>query len=167
MNKRLWLSSLLGLIAFLIFIPRAIMYPDLKFLSWFIFLLIFGLLPFIVFKTIGVFRPNTPWRIIGAFLSILIIGPSFGFYQKYREVKELENKGLWIKCVVIEEKYSGGSKGNKGWLIKCIYKCDDSVYETNFKKDESNKYSIGDTLNLIYSKDFPKIYRLENEWKHK
>lgn len=167
MNKKYWLIFLIGLIVFLIFTPRSLMYPDLKYLSWIIFLLIFGLLPFLVSKTIGAFLPKTPWRIIGAFLSVLLIGPSFGLYHHYKEIKELEYKGLWTKCVVIDKKYIGGSKGNKGWFIKCTYKSGDSVFETNFKKDKKNQYSIGDTIDLIYSIDFPKIYSLEYEWKDK
>ena len=163
MNKGIWLVLLIGLLLFLTFLPRGIMYPDFKFIGWILFGLIFGLLPFLVFRTIQIFKPYTPWRIIGACLAPLIVGPSFGYYHQYQERKELEAKGIWTKCIVIDEKYSGGKI--QSWMIKCSYRADNLTFETNYENDEPNIYSTGDTLNLIYSKDFPKIYRLEYEWK--
>jgi uncharacterized membrane protein YeaQ/YmgE (transglycosylase-associated protein family) len=141
------------------------MYPDLKPIGFIVYGLIFGLLPYLVFKTISAFRPNTYWGIIGACLSPLLIGPSFGIYHASLEIKELKNRGLWTKCIVIDEKYSGGKI--KSWLIKCTYEIEDLTYETNYEEDKLNQYSIGDTLNLIYSKDYPKIYRLKNDWNYK
>jgi hypothetical protein len=163
MNKKLWLIFLIGLLLFLAFLPSEIMYSDFKFMGWIIYGLIFGLLPFLVYRTIHSMKPFTPWRIIGACLAPLIVGPSFGFYHQYQEKKELEAKGIWTKCIVIDEKYSGGKI--QSWLIKCTYRADNIMFKTNYENDESNQYSIGDTLDIIYSKDFPKIYRLGYEWK--
>ncbi len=87
----------------------------------------------------------------------------FWILSPVQERKELEAKGIWTKCIVIDEKYSRGKI--QSWMIKCSYSADNLTFETNYENDEPNIYSTGDTLNLIYSKDFPKIYRLEYEWK--
>jgi len=164
-KSKIWLISLIGLLIFLIFIPREIMYPDFKIISWTIFGLIFGLIPFLVFKTIQSFKPETPWKIVFALISPLMIGPSFGLYHNYIETIALEKSGQWTKAIVINEKYSGGK--TKSMMIKCTYTIEERTYETNFEKDKVDKFSIGDTLELICLKDFPKIYRLENEWGNK
>jgi hypothetical protein len=126
--------------------------------------LIFGLLPFLAFRIIHSFKPFTPWRIIGACIAPLIIGPSFGFYHQYLEKKELEDKGLWTKCTVVDEKYSRNKSHD--WLIKCSYLVDNKEYQTSFKTDEKKRYTVGDNIQLIYSAEFPKIYRLEYEWNN-
>jgi hypothetical protein len=164
-KNKIWLISLIGLIFFLVFIPREIMHPDFKFISWIVYGLIFGILPFLVFKTIHSFKLYTPWRIVGALISPLIVGPSFGLYHDYIETLDLEKNGKWTKAIVISEKYSGGK--TKSMMIKCSYTIDNYTYETSFEKDKIDKYIVGDTLDLIYLKDFPKIYRLDYEWKNK
>ncbi len=158
-KNKIWLISLVGLFIFLIFIPREILYPDLKIISW----SIFGLFPFLIFKTIQSFKPETPWNIVLALISPLIIGPSFGLYHDHIETIALEKGGQWTTAIVIDEKYSGGKI--KSMMIKCSYTIDNLKYLTNFEKDKIDKFMIG-TLKLIYLKEFPKIYRLEYEWKN-
>ena len=168
-KRMIWFISLISLLLFLIFIPRAVMYPDFTIIRYIVygllFGLIFGLLPFLVIKTVKSFNPETPWSIILALISPLIIGPSFGLFHDYNETLALEKNGNWTKAVVIKEKYVGGK--TQSMMIKCSYIVNNVTYITNFEDDKIDLFSVDDSLELIYLDDFPKIYRLGYEWKNK
>lgn len=71
------------------------------------------------------------------------------------------------KCIVIAKKRFPYSTSHQNWEIKCEYNVANNKYETDLLEDEDNKYEIGDTLDLIYSKDFPKIYEIGYQWTGK
>jgi hypothetical protein len=100
-----------------------------------------------------------------AVVSIGIVGPTFGLLQDQREKVELKKYGVWGNSVVIDRKKmrSGGS-GVPSWTIKCRYKVNNNVYETLYHDDDDNLHPIGDTVKIIYSSGFPKIYALGYEW---
>lgn len=100
-----------------------------------------------------------------AFLSVLIVGPTFGLFQDYREKKELDKYGVWTKSVVINRKHSVTKGSSWHWLLKCKYEVNGKNYETLYHDDFNNFYAIGDTIKIIYSSQFPKIYAFSNEWK--
>ncbi len=166
MKTQYWLTFLIGLLLFLYFIPRPIMYSDFKIVGWCIYGLIFGLLPYLVYKTIDSFNKTTPWRVGFAALSVLIVGPTFGLFHGHKETEELKHKGVWTKAIVIDEKYIN-RKSHHGWVIQCSFLANGENYQTTYKNDDENKYAIGDTLDLIYSKDFPKIYEIGYQWTEK
>ena len=163
MKTQYWLTFLLGLLLFLYFIPRPIMYSEYEIVGWIIYGLIFGLLPYLVYKTIDTFNSTTEWRVGFAALSVLIVGPTFGLYQGYCETQELKKKGIWTKAIVTDEKYIN-TKNYHGWSIQCSFIANGKRIKTSFTDDYENKYSIGDTLDIIYSKDFPKIYEIGYQW---
>ena len=165
MKSKYWIYITIALIFFLVFTPRQIMYPDWKYLSWLMFITIFFFLPVSVFKTVKHYKPYGALAIILAFSTPLIFGPSYGIYHGYREKQQLLENGIWTKCNVIDKKYS--SHRTNSWLIKCSYTVNDKSFNTNYEKDSLNQYKIGDEIELIYLRDFPKIYRLKDEWKEK
>jgi hypothetical protein len=163
--KRTWIALSIGLLLFLAFTPRFLLYPDYRILSWLLYGLIFGLGPYLIFKTVDTLDIKTnkgQWRIGLAFLTPLILGPSFGLFHQYRENKELNKIGVWTTAIVVDVKPTKRKN-----LIKCKYKVEGRTLETDYKTDWDDKYIVGDTIKIIYSADFPKIYELEYDWNKK
>lgn len=165
MKSKYWIFITIALILFLVFTPRQIMYPDWKYLGWLMFGVIFFLLPVSIYKTVKHYKPYGALAIILAFLTPLIFGPSFGVFHGYQEKQQLIKNGVWSDCKVVDKKY--GSHRANSWLIKCSYEVSGKLYHTSFEKDSLNQYKVGDEIEIIYLKDFPKIYRLKDEWKEK
>ncbi len=155
-SKWVALSLLIAVLLFIYFVPRAIMYPDHKIVGWSIFIIIFLVIPVLVFVSLKKFNLRFSGRI--AMLSVLVVGPTFGLFQGYREKIELEKNGIWSKAIVIDRK-----SRKRSWTMKCQFKVGNELYETLYHDD--NHHSIGDTLGIIYSKKFPKIHALDYEWK--
>jgi hypothetical protein len=139
--------------------PSPIVYST----DWTVFCLIFFLLPYLVFKKFETYAINKKLPTLFAACSILIVGPTFGLFHQFTEVRELKKDGVWTQAIVIDEKKSD-SKGYKGWLIKLSFTAKDGKHETVYENDEKNKYAIGDTVKIIYLADFPKIYELAYQW---
>lgn len=142
---------------FLYFVPKEITYPKHKALNWFIFILVFLILPFIIFNiTKSINQEISLIKSLGiCALSILIVGPTFGLFQQYREEKELKINGKTTKCIVIDRK-----KSKNSWLINCQYFVNKREFTTYYHTDEKNKYQIGDTIELVYDKEFPRMYKI-------
>ena len=157
-----WTITLIVYLLFLYFMPNAIFYST----DWTAFCLIFFVLPFLVYRTLKTFEFKTRLSILFAVLSILIVGPTFGLFHQYTETNELKRNGVWSKAIVVEEKKSD-SKGYQGWLIESSFKINDKTCYTTFENDEKNIYRVGDTIDIIYLPDFPKIYELSSQWTGK
>ena len=98
-------------------------------------------------------------------VTILIVGPTFGLFQDHKEKKELQKYGVWTKSVVIDKKHnSQKGSGPQDYLIKCRYTLSGVDHETLYHNDINNSHRIGDTIRIIYSSQFPKIYALDYEW---
>lgn len=99
-------------------------------------------------------------------VTILVVGPTFGLYKNYKEKVELRQYGIWTKSVVIDRKHNT-QKGSQpqDYLIKCRYTLNGVDHETLYHNDINNAHPVGDTVRLIYSSKFPKIYALDYEWK--
>jgi hypothetical protein len=140
--KRPWLVLVIGLVLFLAFIPRFLLYPDYKILGWFVYGLIFFVAPYLIFKTVDSFniRKNKAyWRIGLACLTPLILGPSFGLFHEYQENKELNKVGQWTTGIVIDVRPTKRKNS-----IKCKYLVNGQTLQTSYKTDWENKYSVGD-----------------------
>lgn len=166
--KWLSLGLLIITLLFVYFVPRAIMYPDHLIIGWIIFLFICFIVPLLVFTTLISFtklvKPSTAF----AFLSVLIVGPTFGLFQGHREKLELNKNGVWANSIVVDRKHSKSKReGSWHWMIKCKYEANKHVYETAYHDDIKNIRPIGDTIKIIYSSQFPKIYSLEYEWNNR
>ncbi|WP_146166496.1 hypothetical protein ABZR88_19640 [Mucilaginibacter yixingensis] len=80
---------------------------------------------------------------------------------------ELKKYGTWTNAIVINRKQvSEHGGGFQHWAIACKYVVNNRTYETKFHDDELNIHPIGDTIKIIYSSKFPKIYSLSDEWKN-
>ena len=97
--------------------------------------------------------------------SVLLVGPTFGFFQGYREKLELQKYGVWTKSVVVDRKHSVVRHGSWNWLLKSKYEAGGKAYETHYHDDIDNIHPMGDTIMIIYSSRFPKIYTFRNEWE--
>ena len=99
-------------------------------------------------------------------VTVLIVGPTFGLFQSYKERLELQKYGVWTKSVVIDKKHNTQKvPSSQDYLIKCRYRIIGINYETLYHNDINNSHLIGDTIRIIYSKQFPKIYALDYELK--
>jgi hypothetical protein len=95
-------------------------------------------------------------------LSVLIIGPSFGFYLEYQDERQFQQNGETVNGIVYRKWYTSGK--NKEWLLRCNYVVDGVTYSTFSETDKRNRFKIGDTLTVIYIPNFPqkcKIKELE------
>lgn len=157
-TNKLWIFGTILLIVFIYFIPNEIAYPKYKYLSWIIALLIFGVLPYLVYKIIKTSNRNyNSTKVFGlCALSILIVGPTSAIVQNYRENIELKVNGKVTECIVIDRKSS-----KNDWLINCKYQVKNIEFITYYHTDEKNKYRIGDTIQLIYNKEFPRMYKIK------
>lgn len=142
------------------------MYPDHLIVGWIIFGIIFFIIPILTLITLWMFTRRGYLSVGVAATSVLIIGPTFGLLQGYREKKELNKYGTWTNAIVAKRKQvSEHGGGSLHWAIQCKYLVNGRVYETAYHDDLENIHPIGDTIKIIYSSKFPKIYSLINEWK--
>ena len=157
-STKYWLMLLMLLLVFIYFIPKEIEYPKYKSFTWFGFVLIFMILPYFVFKVVKSINKNTSSiKTYGiCALSILIVGPTHAIFGEYRQEKELKINGKVAKSVVVDRK-----KSKNDWLINCKYYVNKTEFVTYYHTDEKNKYRIGDTIELIYNKEFPRMYKID------
>ncbi|NNT73264.1 hypothetical protein HKT18_13675 [Flavobacterium sp. IMCC34852] len=157
-SNKLWIGSTIILLIFIYFIPKEIAYPKYKYLVWFVFILIFGVVPYFVYNIIK--RSNQNFSSIKVkgicALSILIVGPTYAIFQNYRENEALRINGKVTECIVVDRK-----KSKNDWLINCKYLVKNSEFMTYYHIDEKGNFQIGDTLKLIYNEEFPRMYKID------
>lgn len=98
-----------------------------------------------------------------AIASALIVGPTFGLFQEHREKLELQKCGVWTKAILISKVFRNDRSGKK-WTAKYQYTVNQTIYQTNYH-DKKDQFTGRDTIEIIYSKEFPKIYALDYEWE--
>jgi hypothetical protein len=135
--------------------PESVMYARTGFLRWLPFILVFLVLPILLFKFINtVWENNSGWSIFVAAISVLAVGPTFGILSGEKQEKELRQNGEKVKGVVVN-KWWAEKKGNDEWLFVCEYFVDGKAYQTFSIPDKDNKFRLGDSLEIIYSKSNP------------
>jgi hypothetical protein len=157
-SNKLWILLTISLLIFIYFVPKEIAYPKYKYLVWFIFILIFGVLPYFVYNLIKTSNQSfSSIKVKGiCALSILIVGPTYAIFQNYRENEALKINGKVTECIVIDRKNS-----KNDWLINCKYLVNNSEFMTYYHTDEKDVYRIGDTLKLTYNAEFPRMYKID------
>ncbi len=155
----LYALILIGIVAFLFLgMPDSILYATTGFLKWLPFVLIFIVIPVLLFRTLLGFTSifgSKIWLILAIPLaSILILGPSFGIYTDHYKNTDLLENGTKTKGIIAKKWYSI-AKSYKGYYIQCEFKVDSLKFLTFSKKDENNIYKIGDTMTILYSKKNP------------
>jgi hypothetical protein len=160
--KYFLLTFYLGLLLLLfVGLPDTILY-DHGIIGWTPFILIFFVQTFLLYQLLKSFDVRSNYLLGICALSVLIIGPSFGYYSGYQEEKDLQKRGKKAKGIVYKKWYKSGK--NSEWLLRCHYLVDGETYSTSSKTDSDNEYKVGDTLTIIYDNDFPqksKIVELE------
>ena len=89
------------------------MYPDYSPLGWTIFVIIFFIIPTLLFIVLIAFIKHAKMSTALAIGSVLLVGPTFGLFQGYRENMELQKYGVWTKSVVIDRKRSVEKVGSR------------------------------------------------------
>ena len=152
-----WFVVLLAFLVFLFFTPREIRDSEYNPSG---LMMIFIILWFLVFK---IMKPLYGYSIITilsiTFLPIIFVSMSIMFHI-YQKEKELLLHGKTTKCFVYYKTASG--KKNESWLIKCKYFVDGVEFIAS-SDDKKNKYKVGDTLELVYNKEFPRMYQVNFE----
>lgn len=103
-----------------------------------------------------------------AIASIPINGIGAGTRIQSQEVKELLENGVWTQAIIFQTKSVHRKTVSYDWAVKAYYKIDGTKYVTNWEGDYTETYQRGDTIELIYLPDFPKVYRIKdgrNEYK--
>ncbi|MEQ8361910.1 MAG: DUF3592 domain-containing protein [Cyclobacteriaceae bacterium] len=103
-----------------------------------------------------------------AILSIPINGIGAGTRIQRQEVKELLKRGVWTTAIVTQTQSDHRKTVSYDWAVKAKYVVEGKTFNTNWEGDYTSSYQRGDTIQLIYLPDFPKIYRIKdgrNEYK--
>ncbi|MGZ3763539.1 MAG: hypothetical protein ACXVA2_02695 [Mucilaginibacter sp.] len=161
--KWISLSLLILSLLFIYFIPRAVMYSDYMMVRLIQPLFILFIIPLFAFTALVLFTKKGKLSIAVACISVFVVGPTFERFQDHREKVELQKNGVWGKSIVVDRKRST-TKGSRSWVIKCKYEANDHSYETLYHDDINYLHPIGDTIKIIYSRQFPEIYALGYEW---
>jgi len=161
-NKRLKGSLLIVLILLLaisFFTPRAIEYSDITIISATPFLINFIAIPVIgvillklkkgVFK--GIF-------ILYGFLIYIIVSTISAFINYSASSNDLKADGVPAKAIISTIK-PRATAFQHYWQIYFSYRANNRRYDARFRRDKKPVYKAGDTLELIYDKDFPRMYR--------
>ena len=160
--KYLLLILYIGLLLLIFFgLPDKILYSH-DIIRWTPFLLIFVVQTYLLYQLLKSFNVTPKYLLAICAISVLVIGPSFGFYLGYKDEKDFQEKGHSVKGVVYKKWYAVGK--NSEWLLRCEYVVNGVRYSTFSETDEDNEYQIGDTLTIIYFEDYPqksKIKELE------
>ncbi len=151
--KTLLIITYFGLLILLFFgLPQNILNGQ-SVIKWTAFLLIFFVQTFLLYKILTAFKISFNTKKIIVALSVLIIGPLFGFYSGQKTDVNLRKYGIETKGIVYEKwyKYTQSS----GWLLRCNFQADGKTYSTFSATDQHNKYKVGDTLTILYNSQFP------------
>ncbi len=155
--KALGFASLAVVVIFIIFIdvPDAIVYARKGALRWVPFLLIFGALPFSVYKAISLFYPKYSVMIsVGA---LLIIGPLFGIQTNRFDQLALKRDGQITSGTIIQKRQFKPSNREPQWLVTAKFEVHGQTYETFSLEDKKNELEQGQEIEVIYSKRNPNI----------
>ena len=151
--KTLLIISYVGLLILLFFgLPQNILNGQ-SVIKWTPFVLIFFVQTFLLYKILTEFDISYNKKRIIVALSVLVIGPLFGFYSGKKNEMNLKKYGVETKGVVYKKWYK--YRQSSGWLLKCKFQVDGKTYSTFSETDQHNKYKVGDTLTILYNYKFP------------
>ena len=157
------LYLLILLLALSFFTPRFIEYADNRFVRAIPYLTNFFFVPVLVIILLTLNRGHFKFYfiVLGIFAQFVAVMTS-ATINFNEESKELETNGVWGKAVVTDKKFIILQLRNKiKWQIKCSFTANNRYFETFYESDNKNAYKVGDTLEILYNQDFPKMYRLK------
>ena len=152
-----YIILLLFLILLITFgLSDTILYGKEGFITWIPYILIFFVIPFLIYKSIDSYKVRKDISLGIAIGSVLIIGPLFGIWTEHLSDKDLSENGIITKGIVIEKtKVRKHKSYNYKWIYRAEFKVSDQDYITFTKDDERNIVNEGDTVIVKYSKRNP------------
>lgn len=150
-------SSLALVVLFIMFIdvPDALIYARSGLLRWLPFVLIFGALPYSVFKALGLIYPKYSFLI--AVGSLLIIGPLFGMQLTRFDKIALSRDGEVAEGVITKKwEFKPGNREPE-WLVQVSFDVNGQTYETHPQVDATNELKENQEMKVMYSKRNPTI----------
>ena len=92
--------------------------------------------------------------------SLVINGFGFATKAQVIEVKDLTERGVWTNSLVIDAKSIHRKQVSYERAVICKYEVNGTEFKTEWEGDYTEKYQVGDTVELVYLPDFPKVYRI-------
>jgi len=142
----------LFIVIFILFfgLPSKILYAKNGILMWLPFLVIFGCIPWLIFKTLNPHDIEPQYSLYICAAAIFIGGPSFGIWSRIQAEKELEINEKLTKGVIYNKWFSEDE-----WLVRCFFQYKGNKYSTFSEEDVHNKFQIGDSIMIRFSKEIP------------
>ncbi len=114
------------------------------------FILIFIGIPFFLYMFLKTFRIKRS-LLVGKIvpLSIMILGPGFGFWAKYTSENDLEKYGKQVDGKVISREWS--SRRPSGWVVSAEFVYNSKKYETFSKSERRHHYEPGEKVQVRFS----------------
>jgi hypothetical protein len=155
------LILLVIVLAFSIFTPRCVEYSDFKFIRYLPGMIDVIVVPLLLVLVLvlhkGIFKP---YYIVYGIVAIIVVRTASTIVNSEAKTNELSANGVLGKAVVIDKK-TVILRNEVRWQIKCSFMANNHRFETLYERDYKNTYKKGDTLEILYNKDYPKMYELK------
>lgn len=152
--------ALILLLAFSFFTPRVVEYSDTRFIRFIPGLINFVAIPAIAVALLrlkkGVFKGIFILYGFLIYITVNIVSASINYSASSND---LETDGVPAKAIISVVK-PRITTFQDYWQIYFTYRANNRRYDAMFRRDKKPTYKAGDTLELIYDKDFPRMYRL-------
>lgn len=89
----------------------------------------------------------------------LVVGPAVTMYRAYREESELLDKGVWVTGVITEKHLCTNSRSHHQWEVNFQFISEKGTQRKIGIDDSENRLQVGDSLDILYLPEFPKISR--------
>lgn len=154
------LMALILLLAFSFFTPRAVEYSDTRFIRFIPGLINFIAIPVIAVALLrlrkGIFKGIFILYGFLIYVAVSIVSISINYSASSNDLKA---DGVPAKAVITDVEQRTTTFQHY-WQIYFSYSVNNRTYEEKFRRDKMPAYKAGDTLELIYNKSFPRMYRL-------
>ncbi|MFD2871237.1 hypothetical protein ACFS5N_02080 [Mucilaginibacter ximonensis] len=148
------------LLGFSFFTPRAVGYSDITIIRAIPFLINFIAIPTIAVALLrlkkGVFKGIFILYGFLIYITVSIVSASIDYSSSSNDLKA---DGVPAKAIISAVK-PRTTTFQHYWQIYFTYRANNRSYDARFRRDKKPAYKAGDTLELIYDKDFPRMYRL-------
>lgn len=85
-------------------------------------------------------------------------------FIKKVEAKDLERFGREAVGVVIAARSVDRRRVTYDWEIMARYHVQDEAWTTAWEGDHSGMYEVGDSIEIVYLPEFPKVYSLKMDY---
>jgi hypothetical protein len=152
------------LLACSIFTPRSVDYSEIRFVRLIPGLINVIVVPALVVVILALYRGGfKPIFILYGVIALFAAKLTSAQVNYDAKVNDLAANGVWGKAIVIDRRPTPGSNGTHP-QIKCRYMVNGRSFETLYERDAKNTYKKGDTLDIQYVKDFPRMYSLKRAY---